>query len=79
MLGKATAALLGLGTIAQAVAVPQDNASATTSARVPNATSGPGRYVPSAADLESGCANIGRVAASFVRTSASQCRVLFPR
>ncbi|KAK6348064.1 hypothetical protein TWF718_005883 [Orbilia javanica] len=77
MLGKATAALLSLGTLAQAVAVPQDNASATTSARVPNATSGPGRYVPSEADLASGCANIGRVASSFVRTSASQSATSF--
>ncbi|KAF3256388.1 hypothetical protein TWF192_001813 [Orbilia oligospora] len=77
MLGKATAALLSLGTIVHAVAVPQDNASATASARVPNATSGPGRYVPSAADLESGCANIGRVAASFVRTSNAQTATSF--
>lgn len=77
MLGKATAALLSLGTLARAVAVPQDNASATTSARVPNATSGPGRYVPSAADLASGCANIGRVAASFVRTSDAQTANFF--
>ncbi|KAK6532538.1 hypothetical protein TWF281_006726 [Arthrobotrys megalospora] len=72
MLGKTTAALLGLGTLVQAVAVPQSNPSATSSARAPGATSGSGSYVPSAADLSSGCTNIGRVAASFVRTSAAQ-------
>ncbi|KAK6501404.1 hypothetical protein TWF481_009244 [Arthrobotrys musiformis] len=77
MLGKATAALLGLGSLARAVAVPQDNASATTSARVPNSTSSPGSYVPSAADLASGCANIGRVAASFARTPESRTATSF--
>ncbi|KAK6358139.1 hypothetical protein TWF730_007493 [Orbilia blumenaviensis] len=77
MLGKATAALLGLGTLVHAVAAPQNSPSATSSARTPGATSGPGSYVPSAADLASGCANIGRVATTFLRTSASQSATEF--
>ncbi|KAK6341441.1 hypothetical protein TWF696_008515 [Orbilia brochopaga] len=63
----AAAALLGLGcTFADAVSLPLTDG--RPAGPFVKRQSAPAKYTPTASDLESGCANIGRVAASFART-----------
>ncbi|EPS38115.1 hypothetical protein H072_8146 [Dactylellina haptotyla CBS 200.50] len=71
MMRTVSAALLGLGTVVNAIALPQNSATAPSSVR-PTGTNAPPAYTPSTDDLTSGCANVAAVAASFVRTSAAQ-------